>query len=241
MAGRMAGLGLGAAVLVAGLGLWLLPDAYGPAIPADRPLLPWPPGAAGPARIVAFGTSLTAANAWPEGLATALADCLGHAVEIRRVARPGAGSAWALGQIGQVAAAAPDLVLIEFAINDADILDGVAPARALAQHEALVAGLGAALPGVRLMLMTTSPVSGILRQAQRPRLARHYADYRRLADRSGIALADLAPRWQAALAAGLPAPADGLHPDDAATAAVAVPALAALIGHAAGRDCAGGG
>lgn len=228
-----------------GLGLLALglpgAGARGPAVPADRPLPPWPPGSAGPARIVAFGTSLTAGNAWPDGLAAALAGCLGHPVEIHRVARPGVGSDWALGQIDRVAAAAPDLVLIEFAINDADIRDGVSPARAMARHAALVAGLEAALPGVPLMLMTTSPVSGILRQIQRPRLARHYAGYRALAAQEGLALADLAPRWQAALDAGLPPPADGLHPDDAATAAVVVPALTRMIGRAAGRDCSTGG
>ena len=83
-----------------------------------------------------------------------------------------------------------------------------------------------------------NPVAGPVRRIQRPFLAAYDAMLRDLAAARGVALADLAPRWRAAIAADPSlAPPDGLHPDPAAAAAVAAPPLAALIGAAAGRDC----
>ena len=83
-----------------------------------------------------------------------------------------------------------------------------------------------------------NPVTGPVRRLQRPFLADYDAMLRGLAAGTGTALADLAPRWRAAFAAD-PAlvPPDGLHPGDAATAAVTVPALAGMLAAAAGRTC----
>jgi lysophospholipase L1-like esterase len=223
------------------------PGAAPPLRPADRPPAPWPApetaaAAAGetgkPARIVAFGTSLTASNAWPDGLAAALGACLGHPVAVIRVARNGAGSDWALTQLDRVVAARPDAVLIEFAVNDADILDGIPVAASRARHAAILDALAARLPEARLVLMTMNPVTGPVRRLQRPFLADYEAMLRGLAAGTGAALADLAPRWRAAFAADPAlAPPDGLHPGDAATAAVTVPALAGMLAAAAGRTC----
>lgn len=162
-----------------------------------------------PAQILAFGTSLTARAPWPEDLGDTLSACLGHPVQMARVAQNGMGSAWALEQLDRVIAARPDLVLVEFAINDADLLDGVSLRRSRAQHADLLAGLRRALPDTRVLLMTMNPVSGPLRHLQRPRLGAYYGMYHELAAAHGAGLADLYPRWQASGPADLP---DGLHP-----------------------------
>ena len=230
--GLMAGL---AAVLAVALGAGLVRTGLKPAgPPRDLPLGSL--GADGsPGRIVAFGTSLTQGNGWPDRLAVSLSDCFGHPVEVLRVAGPGQGSAWALGQVARVAALDPDVVLIEFAINDADLRDGVGRAAARAQHAALVDALGAALPGARLVLMTMSPASG-LRGMMRPRLAGHYADVADLAGARDLGLIDFYPRWKD----GGPGPArDGLHPDDAATEQVMDGVLLSAFATAAGRRCPG--
>lgn len=206
------------------------PAGFRPALPQDRPIAPWPAGQT-PARIVAFGTSLTLGNPWPDRLAQALSACFGHPVEMIRVADYGQDSGWALTQIDRVVAAAPDVVLIEFAINDADLRDGVSPAQGRARHDALVAQLAAALPETRLVMMTMSPAYG-LRGLLRPRLAQHYQGVRALAEAAGLGLADLTPRWR-----GQPRPADGLHPDAAATRQVIDPVLLGLFGQATGRVC----
>lgn len=235
-----------AAGLLAGLGaLWaggLWPGGSGtPAGPADRALAPIavPAGPAdAPLRIVAFGTSLTAGPGWPEALEAGLAACLGRPVALTRVAGPGQGTAWALTRTDRVIAAGPDLVLIEFAINDADLRDGIGLAASRANHMQILDRLAAGLPGAQLVLLTMNPVVGPLRRLQRPFLADYDAMLRELAAARGLGLADLAPRWRAAIAADPAlAPPDGLHPTPAAAARVVAPPLAALIGAAAGRAC----
>jgi lysophospholipase L1-like esterase len=138
------------------------------------------------------------------------------------------GSAWARAQVARVAETRPDLVLVEFAINDADLRDGVPLARARAQHLALVADLRQALPGAALALMTMSPAKGP-RGWIRPRLAAHYAGYHALARETGLGLIDLYPRWLALPRGDRGLQQDGLHPDPAVAEAVAVPAAVHVL------------
>ncbi|WP_424991082.1 SGNH/GDSL hydrolase family protein [Fluviibacterium sp. S390] len=236
-AGARAGAGLVALALAAGLAALLWPRA--PEEPADRALVPWEDPAR-PARILAFGTSLTARGSWPEDLADTLTACLGHPVQMTRVAQSGMGSAWALEQLDRVVAARPDLVLLEFSINDADLLDGVSRRTSRARHAALLAALTRDLPDTRVLLMTMSPVTGVVRHLQRPWLGAYYGIYRDLADEQGVGLADLFPRWRAAPADLRDLP-DGLHPAPGKTAQLAVPVLAQMIGAAAGQPACGAG
>ena len=168
---RILALAAGLLALPALLAVWLLrPPA--PFEPRDRPLPPGPP----PERVVVLGTSLSARNDWPAALEVALAGCLGRPVAVEVIARPGATSAWGLGQVGRVAAADPDLVIVEFAVNDADILDGLWLDRSRAAHDTLVSELRALAPEARVLLMTTNHARGP-RGWARPRLAAHYASY----------------------------------------------------------------
>ncbi|MEV8468179.1 SGNH/GDSL hydrolase family protein [Fluviibacterium sp. DFM31] len=229
-----AGAGLAALALAAGLAVLLWPRP--PGDPADRALTPWEDPAR-PARILAFGTSLTARGSWPEDLAATLTACLGHPVQMTRVAQNGMGSTWALAQLDRVVAARPDLVLLEFSINDADLLDGVSRRTSRARHAALLDALARDLPDTRVLLMTMSPVAGVVRHLQRPWLGAYYGIYRDLAADHGVGLADLYPRWRVA-PADLP---DGLHPAPGETAQLAVPVLARMIGAAAGQPACGAG
>jgi lysophospholipase L1-like esterase len=213
----------------------MLPAA-GPDAPQDRPLADMP-GPAGPLAITAFGTSLTARGTWPAGLETALAACLGRPVRVTVLAGPGAGSDRALAALPRLAALTPDIVLVEFAINDADILDGPGLAGSIDRHDRLLGGIARDLPGARVLLMTTNPAYGP-RGWVRPRLAAHYAAYRDLAARHGTGLADFHPRWQALVrSAGNPYALipDGLHPEPEAAAGLMVPVLADIIAQAAGQ------
>jgi lysophospholipase L1-like esterase len=122
---------------------------------------------------------------------------------------------------------------VEFAANDADLLDGVSPARSARQHAGLITGLQAALPDTRIVLMTMNPVSG-LHRILRARLGQHHALYGALAERHDVALVNLNRRWKES---GTGAPPDGLHPAPAQTAPIIAPALATVIGASLGRDC----
>lgn len=186
-----------------------------------------------PLKIVAFGTSLTKRNDWPEALDAALEDCMKQDVEITRVAKPGAGSDWGLAAVSEVIAASPDLVLMEFAINDADLRDGASLTQARDQHAAILRRLAEALPRTQILLMTMNPAHG-LRGWMRPALPRHYAQYRTLAAAHGAGLLDLYPRWLNAPRSLRHFP-DGLHPGNETARAVILPPLYMAIAKAAGE------
>lgn len=224
---------LGGLALVALLGAWELrwqerPDPQDRALPQaqlpDRPL-----------RILAFGTSLTARALWPERLAAELSRCLGRPVSADRIARPGAGSDWALTLVRRANDVAPDIVILEFAINDADLLDGVSVETSILQHRELIDRLSGTKAPPAIILMTTNPVAAGWRWLQRPWLGNYYLAYRRLAAETGAGLADLWPRWT------LPGPGDGLHPDPEDEADLATPVLLTIIGDRYGITCAGSG
>ena len=208
---------------VAGLVAWSAPPAPFP--PRDRPPQPGPV----PERIVVLGTSLSARSDWPAALEAALSDCLGRPASVAVVARPGASSAWGMGQVERVAAHAPDLVVVEFAVNDADLLNGLRPGRSASAHEVILSELAALAPEARLVLMTMSPAFGP-RGWARPRLEAHYALYPHLAARHGAGLVDLYPRWLARPEPPRELLPDGLHPTDAAARAVILPPLLAALG-----------
>ena len=192
--------------------VWSQPPA--PFEPRDRPLpegpplapgSPGPPGSSAsgsqsasgplPERVVVLGTSLSARSDWPRALEAALTGCLGRPVSVEVVARPGATSAWGLAQVGRVAAMDPEVVIVELAVNDADILDGLRLDRSRAVHDTLLAEIAALAPGARVLLMTMNHARGP-RGWARPRLAAYYAFYPRLAKRHGAG----APRPLPALA-----------------------------------------
>lgn len=189
-----------------------------------------------PLVLAVMGTSLTASANWPEAVATRLAACTGGEVQLVRAAQNGMGSAWGLTQVPRVRVAQPDIVLVEFAINDAHLSRGQWFAASQATHRALIAALREGAPTRRVVLMTMSPAHG-LRAVQRPWLAMHYAGYRDLAAETGAGLVDLAPRWSVLpwAARGM---ADGLHPTDAATQAVILPVLVPWLAALVGADAA---
>ncbi|TNC74789.1 SGNH/GDSL hydrolase family protein [Rubellimicrobium roseum] len=187
-------------------------------------------------RVVALGTSLTARYDWPQEVGAELGRCLDRPVTVTKVAKPGANVSWGAGQVAEVAAAQPDIVLIEFAINDADMLDGLSLSESDRLHRQLVSDLRDASPSTGLTLMTMNPVTG-LRSLVRPRLEDHYAAYGTLAGSLDLGLVDFHPRWLARAPSERGLHTDGLHPDPATASAVIVPALVSHLGRALGVTC----
>lgn len=188
----------------------------------------------GPVAVAFVGTSLTADSPWPEGVVEALETCVKQPVRALRFAKGGATSVWGLSQTEAVIGAQPNIVVIEFAVNDADIRRGLSLAASADNHRTILTLLKQGLPEARIVLMTTNPVFG-LRRLLRPRLPAYYDLYHQLAAGQNIGLIDLTPRWLTApdIAQKL---TDGLHPTAAAAMSVVVPAvtnfLAGLLGHA---------
>lgn len=203
--------------------IWLFPLHAPRSTPADIALS----APETPVRHLAvLGTSLSLGT-WPEALRAALSACQGHDVRLTREAAPGATSLDGLSRLPRITDAAPDLVLIEFAINDADLTDGLARDDAANNLATMLDVLALKTPDARVMLMTMSPAHG-LRGLKRPFLARYYGDVRRLARQYRTGLADLYPRWLARedWRAALP---DGLHPTEEAARALIPPALLPLL------------
>jgi len=180
-------------------------------------------------RIIALGTSHTARGGWQRPLADALKTCLGRPVDVIDHGKSGANSQWGLGQVPQVAAASPDIVLIEFGANDAALHSGVSEAASRTNITAMVRELRSRVPGVRIILMAMNPMHG-LRGALRPWLDDYYDMHRALAAALGVEFVDHRPAWRRMSADDrdrvIP---DGVHPDAAAAAGIVVPALADLI------------
>ena len=190
--------------------------AIAPAAPRDRPVPSLTIADDRPLRITILGTSLSAPSryTWPDDVASRVSGQIGRPVEVRRVTQPGASSTWGVSQVGSVLVAQPDVVLIEFAVNDADARHHMTVQGSVARHEQMLAGLQAGGHPPVIVLLTMNPASGP-RAWARPFLSRYYAEYVGLAERHDTGLVDLYPRWLA-----LPDDRrdllDGLHPSDAA-------------------------
>ena len=202
---------------------------------SDRLLPARPVQGIAPVTIAFLGTSLTAGSPWPDRVAEALAICLAHPVRALRFAQGGATSVWGVGQIEAVIAVDPYIIVIEFAINDADLRHGLSLAASASTHQAILTRLRQALPEARIVLMTTNPALGV-RRLLRPRLPAYYGLYRQLADDHDTGLVDLTPRWLALpdLAQKL---TDGLHPTDGAAVSVVVPVVPPYLAGILGGDC----
>lgn len=217
----------GFALLILCAAFWVRPPH--PPASNDRPIaLRLPQNR--PLRITLLGTSLTHDEIWTSALQHRLEKSLGHPVQIHVTAKPGAGSDWGLSQVRPVAESAPDWVLLEFAINDADIRDGQNLQQARDTHVALIQGLQAAIPEVRILVLTMSPAQG-LRGLLRPYLRAHYLQYLELAETLHLGAVDLYPRWLALPRAARGLREDGLHPEPQIAADLIVPALTDYLLH----------
>ncbi|GGE01143.1 hypothetical protein GCM10011390_19980 [Aureimonas endophytica] len=192
-----------------------------------------------PLHIVAFGTSLTARGGWQPDLRQALAACLGRDVAITTVARSGSTSAWALANVETVVAARPDIVLVEFSVNDAALDRLTTPGRSRAAMAAVLGRLREGLPDARVFSMAMNPIHG-LRGLMRPFLDSYVEAHRRIAAGLGQGFIDFRPFWaefsDAALARMIP---DGAHPQPEAASAIMVPRLVEVLSEGrcpAGRE-----
>lgn len=224
---------VGFAVLaVAVVAVLSFPQKSGPL--QDRPLSPRPSQST-PLRIAVFGTSLSLRAKWPDNLTTTLETCGIKAAQIARFAKAGANSSWAVTEVEAVVNYKPDVIIIEFGINDGDLFDGLWPWQSLRNHQAITTGLQAGAPEAAIILLTTNPVSGLAR-LQRPNLRRYNKLYSDLAQQSGIGLFDgygrwlALPGWQAHIV-------DGVHPDPQAEADLLTQPLTKAIATGFGATC----
>lgn len=223
--------GLTGAIAVGTLVWLLLPRSVVPDAPQDRDVAQ----VVGRDRVtvVAFGTSLTHRPGWVDAISENLSGCSYPTIDLRRLSQPGANSRWAMTQIETLAAMRPDIVLMEFAINDADLYDGVSLAESRELTTRLLSALHTDIPEARIVLMTMNPVRGVIGQARRPRLADYYQSYRDIAAEHGTGLIDFAARWKTTGVSTTEIP-DGLHPTAEASTKLMVEILTDYLARATG-------
>jgi lysophospholipase L1-like esterase len=181
--------------------------------------------ASGPLLIMASGTSLTANGQWTELLGQRLSSCRDAPVVIEKVARAGATSRW--GEPALRARLArpprPDLVLIEYSINDAVLARFMSLAESRRHVHAMVDASQSA--GAIAVLVTMTPAKG-LERLKRPFLPAYRSLYAPVAEQTGAGLMETLAAWDGMSRAQrtrlLP---DGVHPTPAAMENLLVPAL----------------
>lgn len=182
-----------------------------------------------PIRLVTLGTSLSARGDWQPLLGQALARCLGGPPAIDIVARNGANSDWGRLTMPEVLRLAPDILIVEFATNDAALHRGVSRSRSRQNLTEIVKLAQQLTRPPRIFLMAMNPLSG-WRGWLRPFLNDYMEMQRRLASELGVGFIDLRPAWSAltpAEAAQLVP--DGLHPAQVAAERITVPAIMATL------------
>lgn len=163
--------------------------------------------------VALFGSSLARRAEWPHRIAGSRVPCGSGAIAMAVEGKPGAGSREGLALFQASPPAAHDIVILEYAINDADLFDGISRGDSTANHSRMIAMLRDANPDVAIILMATNPVRG-LQRLKRPRLTAYYQDLARLAEEMSVSFFDGAARWRIAGADRRSLP-DGLHPDPA--------------------------
>lgn len=186
-------------------------------------------------RVTFVGTSLTASYDWPDYVSERVQACSDRTILVSRVALAGATSDWGKKQAQAVAALQPDLVFIEFSVNDADLRNRLSRRQSSENHQILINDLQERMPQTQIVLMTMSPAHG-LRRLLRPFLSAYYQQYQDLSATLNIGLLDLYPRWLA-LAKSTRSQADGLHPSQAAATAVILPAMTEYLAAYLGAPC----
>ncbi len=199
-------------------------------LPQDVPLPRWAE-APDSLKIAFLGTSITANSDWPDYLVEQLQYLSNIPIETVRIAKPGAGSAWGLTQISELIQENPDLAIVEFAVNDADLFDGVSLKVSISQQRKILSYLHAAK--IRVLFLSTNPASGF-RSWIRPKLGAYYNALGNLANETGTGFVDGYARWLS-LSAEIGRIPDGLHPSASQMRSIIVPPLVETIITAIGR------
>lgn len=170
------------------------------------------------ARAVFYGTSLTKDGGWVDVLAAEIRETNPTFTWVN-AAEGGRESRWGRAHFAErVIAEKPDVVFLEFAINDAVARFALSVDEARTNLEAMLDALRTARPQSVPVLQVMNPVIGrpAGHDGHRPNLAQHAAMWRTVARHRQIILIDHAPAWASVLARGenefLRFVPDGLHP-----------------------------
>lgn len=187
--------------------------------------------------VVYYGTSLTAAGAWTRLLTEELTTKYPGLVVAHNSGGPGAHSGWGADNVNaRVIAHAPDVVFIEFSINDAVARFNMSTVKAKENLNKMIDRIRAARPGCEIILQVMNPVIDKPEgdSGWRPNLVAYQANYHEVAKERGLKLVDHMPAWSALLKTDgarfrtyIP---DGVHPAEEGWRQIVMPELRRQIG-----------
>jgi lysophospholipase L1-like esterase len=187
--------------------------------------------------VVYYGTSLTAAGAWTRLLTEELNARFPGQVAARNFGGPGMHSGWGLQNVDErVIAHNPDVVFIEFSINDAVARFNLSPEKARDNLNRMIDRIRAARPECEIILQVMNPVVGKAEgdSGWRPNLKVYQDNYREVAAERKLMLIDHMPAWTRLLESDektfreyVP---DGVHPKDSGCRSIMMPELRRKLG-----------
>lgn len=187
--------------------------------------------------VVVYGTSLTAGGAWVPQTMAALQKRYAGKLTWSNGAGSGMNSDWGVANLDEkVLAKRPDVVFIEFAVNDSVARFNLPISRAKRNLEGMIDRIRRANPNVEIVLQVTNPVIDRPEgnSGWRPRLTDYFAMVRRVAAAKRTVLVDQEKGWQRVLDRGPDAyrawVPDGLHPNPEGYQEVATPNLLRSLG-----------
>ncbi len=191
-----------------------------------------------PQHIVIYGTSLSKGGAWVPQLQQTLDARFPGLVKLTNCARGGQHSGWGMANVDTaVIALKPDVVFIEFAINDAVTRFDLSLDTIRRNVDTILDRLAAALPACEVILQIMNPAFGKAEgdPAHRRNQDAYQQIYRAAAQRRGLRLIDHSIAWNRLLAAEGEAGVkklipDGVHPNAEGWRRIVTPALHHALG-----------
>jgi hypothetical protein len=179
-------------------------------------------------RIATCGTSLTYngnVNIWQRQVERGLREGKQTIARIYNFGEDGQDSSGGLFFLYRALQTRPEIVSLEYSMNDAYLPRNISVAQAQANHLNMIGQLRANDPNVKICLMTMNPPvsGGSIPLTDRPNWAAYTQMYRDLAASDlSITLIDNAPNWAGVTVSEIP---DGVHPTKAAVSTRSVPTM----------------
>lgn len=153
--------------------------------------------------IVVYGTSLSHTAEWPKELKRYFDKEFAGQVTVVNAASSGKESRWGLANLEKrVLSARPDLVFLEFSMNDSARKHGISTKQSEENLDVIVHALREQNPRVEIILQTMNPSwntpqdPGTTAASDRPDLADYYEVYRRYAREKKLPLVDHERAWE---------------------------------------------
>jgi lysophospholipase L1-like esterase len=190
--------------------------------------------------VIVYGTSLTINGAWSKSVQDYFDKQFPGQVTFINAAKAGMHSDWGVENLqSRVLDKQPDLVFIEFSINDAAPKNNVSLEKSQANLDHIVQALRQQNPQVDIILQTMDQAWDSPRVPEkkygsdRPNLATYYDVYRRYAHEHNLPLVDNYPIWMKLMNDDLPRyqkmVPDGIHPSSTSSVTVTWAAIEALL------------